>query len=270
VLLILPSANTDFCIPSYRRISEQGLAKGSLLSLVSAYLASDQDTKGVVIANTGCLLFHRRSRKTITHASWNALPRRSAVLPPVRIDSIKNRVAGHESSHAHIRSIFETVLANPAVVNKQAIIEIIADSDGGEAAVHFLDQNWKAWAHRISAMALCNPLHYIDQLHNDDFKEFLEQKCRAYGLDSSNPLGTHLPAVNRDVEGFGIGCPIVSGGKADFDESVILEAALGKGGMLDFLQEVNEKADQFRNLNIDVVEEENASDDEATMESKGN
>jgi hypothetical protein len=76
-----------------------------------------------------------------------------------------------------------------------------------------------------------------------------------------------MPPPNGDSEGFGIGCPMLSAGRAEFDETVVLEAAEGKGGILEFFQEVKEKGDRFENFGICTKGEETA-DEKATMVDK--
>lgn len=75
----------------------------------------------------------------MTFKTWQALPRRSAVHMPMRLDPVKNRVPGNEDSERHIEHIFTKIL--PELLRKDAIVNVIGIGDGAIDTVKFLDAN---------------------------------------------------------------------------------------------------------------------------------
>lgn len=75
----------------------------------------------------------------MTLRTWQALPRRSAVHMPMRLDMVKNRVPGNEDSERHVEYLFRKVL--PELLKKDAAVDVIGIGDGATEAVKFLDAN---------------------------------------------------------------------------------------------------------------------------------
>lgn len=92
----------------------------------------------LILANTGQLIWYCGGRRAITHASWMALPRRSAVDPPYRMTG-RNSIPGNANWQEHVESVFEEVLAaRGRLVREDAKIDIIGISEGGLGAIRYL------------------------------------------------------------------------------------------------------------------------------------
>ncbi|KAI9670744.1 MAG: hypothetical protein M1817_003854 [Caeruleum heppii] len=210
VILILNEASQDLGIWAYRSIgsldANGGLVNGSAISFVQHLLRlpsspTDSSPPGIIIANIGQLLWYRGGKKAVSFQTWNALPRKSAVHGPMKIDDVKNRVDKNESVQKHVAYVFEEVLGS--LVKKEALVDVVGLSNGG-------------YSSKISAIALGNPLHSASEITNPAFAAFLKavsstpllrpclltaklrlaylrfQRGRAYICDSE-PVGTLLP-----------------------------------------------------------------------------
>jgi hypothetical protein len=94
----------------------------------------------VIIANLGQLLWHRKGKRAVTFATWQDMPRKSAVSDMYRIDEKKNTIPGNEDSQAHISYIFNKVLKE--LVGDKAVLNILAVSPAFDL-LDFLDENCK-------------------------------------------------------------------------------------------------------------------------------
>lgn len=103
----------------------------------------------------------------MTIASWNALPRKTGVGNPMRIDSVKNHIPGNGNTKEHVKSVFEEVLGKLA--RQDAVIDLIGLGDGAEDAVGYLDQNWEHWESKVRA--ICVGLGFVWRVVNDIQKE---------------------------------------------------------------------------------------------------
>lgn len=162
----------DLGVLAYRVIGKESIASGSLLDFVSA-IQNDKDgpDTAVVIANLGQLIWHRRGAKAMTRRNWDALPRKSGVDGPMRMDNVKNRVRGHETPKEHVARVFEML---EECARKDVAIDFIGVGEGAEAATAFLDEHWDAWRARVAAMAIGLRCDWIleDEVENEDFKQF--------------------------------------------------------------------------------------------------
>ena len=153
-------------------IGQDSIAAGSVLTFVSDALDGElgRDT-AIVLANLGQLLWWRKGKKALTLSSWNALPRKNGVSGGVRLDPIKNRVKGHKNVEEHVESVFDFINKK---MRKDAKVDIIGLSEGGEEAVKFLDSNWDSW--KDCVRAVCVGLGFVwhvgDEVKNPAFKEF--------------------------------------------------------------------------------------------------
>ena len=172
LLIYFGESSQDLGIFAYRVVGQESIAAGSALNFVSDALKDDlgKDT-AVVIANLGQLVWWRRGKKAITITSWNALPRKNGVGGGMRMDSVKNRVQGHENFGEHVRRVFEFI---DEKAKANAKIDIIGLSEGAEEAVKYLDGNWEIWKERVRAV--CVGLSYVwevkDEVHDPAFKDF--------------------------------------------------------------------------------------------------
>ncbi len=150
IILYFGEATQDLGIFAYRTMGRENHAAGSALDFVHAAQAS-KDSPGIMIANMGQLIWYRRGERAVTQQTWNAVPRKTAVSGPMRIDDRKNRVPGNEDMAAHVQSVFEAV---GRLVRKDAAIDVIGISDGAWKVVAYLQANWETWKSRVHAVAV--------------------------------------------------------------------------------------------------------------------
>jgi hypothetical protein len=169
IILYFGEAVQDLGIFAYRTTGQENNAAGSALNFVHSIQAS-KDSPGIVIANMGQLIWYRRGERAVTQQTWNALPRKTAVSGPMRIDDKKNRVPGNEDMAAHVQSVFEAV---GRLARKDAAIDVIGLSDGAWKVVAYLQANWETWKSRVDAIAIGTSSAYPGyQLWHENFAEF--------------------------------------------------------------------------------------------------
>ena len=201
VIVVLGEGVQDLGIWAYRTVGQKSINEGSAVDFVKAVqgqsttssssLSEDAttETPGIIIANLGQLVWYRGGRRAMTLRTWQALPRRSAVHMPMRLDMVKNRVPGNEDSERHIEHIFTKVL--PQLLGKDTIVNVIGIGDGAIDTVRFLEANCtlskvglcfsvliaagSALSTRISAIAVGAPVHTVDEFTNKAFKNFLSK-----------------------------------------------------------------------------------------------
>ena len=107
VIVYFGESMQDLGVFAYRTVGQESIASGSALDFIDA-VQSEKDSvdTAIVIANLGQLLWHRRGERAVTIASWNALPRKTGVGNPMRIDAVKNHVPGNTSTKEHVKSVF--------------------------------------------------------------------------------------------------------------------------------------------------------------------
>lgn len=138
----------DLGIWAYRTVGADGINAGSAVSIAEALLSTSSPKHGtqvkdtaLVLANTGQLIWHRASAKPVTHATWLALPRHSAVSPPVTM-SARNRIPRNESWQEHVNCVFEDILAARGNVVRQVVkIDVIGLAEGGLGTIRYLSDN---------------------------------------------------------------------------------------------------------------------------------
>lgn len=163
----------DLGIFAHRIIGQESVASGSALNFVHAIQSREDGAEtAIIIANLGQLVWYRRGQRAMTLASWNALPRKTGVGNPMRIDAVKNHIPENGSTKEHVKSVFEEVLGKLA--RQDAVIDLIGLGDGAEEAVEYLDQNWKHWENRLRA--ICVGVGFVwrvrDDIRNEDFMDF--------------------------------------------------------------------------------------------------
>ncbi|KAH0543745.1 hypothetical protein FGG08_001927 [Glutinoglossum americanum] len=228
VLLVFGSPNEDLGIWCYRKLGSNGssINAGSAIDLIKqvrSYHVSETEAPGVIIANIGQLVWHRKGRRAVTFKTWHSMPRKSAISKGYRIDDVKNRVPGNEGPVEHIQYIFNTVITK--LVGENAGLDIIAI--GGMDVLRFLDDNWATWKGRINAIALTNPLHWMRDISDEDFRYFLKNRGRGY-IVCDEPIG-HLLYEPR------YGCAVYSSGESEFSETILSATS---GHILDFFHAV--------------------------------
>ncbi len=169
IILYFGEANQDLGIFAYRTIGQEGNTAGSALDFVHAIQAS-KDSPGIVIANTGQLIWYRRGQRAVTQQTWFALPRKTAVSGPMRIKDKMNRVPGNEDIATHVQSVFDAVRR---LARKDAAIDVIGISDGAWKVVAYLQENWETWNSRVHAIAVGTSSVYPGyELWHKKFAEF--------------------------------------------------------------------------------------------------
>ena len=183
----------DLGIFAHRIIGQDSIAAGSALDFVHAVQSrGDSADTAIVIANLGQLVWYRRGQRAMTIASWNALPRKTGVGNPMRIDPVKNHIPGNGSINEHVKSVFEEVLGK--LVRHDAVIDLIGIGEGAEEAVGYLDRNWKDWESKLRA--ICVGLGFVwrveDDIHNEKFMDFWRKVSLLFPSLSSIPLSVRI------------------------------------------------------------------------------
>ena len=263
----------DLGIFAHRIIGQESIASGSALDFVHAIQSREGSTDtAIVIANLGQLVWYRRGQRAMTIASWNALPRKTGVGNPMRIDPVKNHVPGNGNIKEHVKSVFEEVLGKLA--RQDAVIDLIGLGEGAEEAVGYLDQHWKDWASKIRA--ICVGVGFVWTVGNDirdeKFMEFwgkvsfsfvfhfyskvckgrgtmlmmpIFKRARAY-LIHSEPVET--PLAGRQE----LSCNCFSSGESTFVECIMPRSYKS---MLGFFQLVNDIPGYFE-AELDIPKDE--------------
>ncbi|OJJ78636.1 uncharacterized protein ASPGLDRAFT_182350 [Aspergillus glaucus CBS 516.65] len=233
IIVVFGEPIQDIGIWAYRSVGMQGINAGSAVSLAQEILhpqkkdqqqAPESNSKpqrvtsdtALILANTGQLIWHCGGQHAITHASWMALPRRSAVDPPYTMTG-RNSVPENANWQEHVESVFEEVLAaRGRLVREDAEIDIIGISEGGLGAIRYLASDWSSWSSYINAICLATPLHFanidLNPYDNDNdneseaetnnnsnpnsFTSFLLARGRAYVV-SPEPRGVPVPGIEE-------------------------------------------------------------------------
>ena len=234
VIVLFSERDQDLGIFSYRVIGEEGINIGSAVNFVTSILSgqaskSGGDVPGIILTNPGQLLWYRGGGQAISRTQWYELPRSSAVEEPMRIDEERNAVEYNRDYQEHVNYVLRNVIE--IVVNKNARIDLIGLEWTGQAALKYLAANWDGYSARIGGICLACPQHTLEDLEPEEFRIFVEQRCRAYIMSSSPaPLGTLM------TEGEDFGCDCISSGEELYSENIIIRAS---GHMLKWLGQLD-------------------------------
>ncbi|PYI07261.1 hypothetical protein BO78DRAFT_429075 [Aspergillus sclerotiicarbonarius CBS 121057] len=238
VIVVFGEPVQDLGIWAYRTVGQEGIDAGSAVAFARAVLSKkdDADSKApnkdlsdtaLVLANTGQLVWHCRSSRAMTLASWPCMPRESAVDSPPAMTR-RNKIPGNENWQEHVNCVFDEILAaRGRLVRADAKIGVIGLVDGGLAAIRYLANDWKEWRPYISAICLSHPLHLASvdlglgaqQTPEDpsSFAAFISSRCRGYMI-SNQPVG--LPVASSHDHG----CNCYSSGEALNIECIMPQA----------------------------------------------
>ena len=169
IILYIGESSQDLGVFAYRIIGQESIASGSAIDFVQG-IQSCPDQPGLIIANPGQLIWHRRGKQSMTYPTWYALPRKNAVSGPMRLDETKNRVPKNESLPQHIKYMFEEVLRRLA--DRQAKVHVIGIGDGAVEMVTYLQDEWVKWAGRIEAIAVGASHVWGTEFSNEQFQTF--------------------------------------------------------------------------------------------------
>lgn len=111
------------------------------------------DIPGLIVMNTGQLLYSYKYNKSMTLRSWSAMPRKSAVHEMIRIHEQENRISGHRDPQEHIQSVFDDILCNPDRVAPNAEVYLIAIENGADHSISLLTSNCKFPCYKEYAFA---------------------------------------------------------------------------------------------------------------------
>ncbi|KAL6713584.1 hypothetical protein ACLMJK_009049 [Lecanora helva] len=221
----------DLGVLAYRILGQESIASGSALDFVhDIQSGKDGANTAIVIANLGQLIWYRRGQRALTLKSWNSLPRKTGVSPPMKIDPVKNHIPGNHDGKEHVESVFEAVAK---LAKADVKINVIGLSEGAEYAVQYLDRNWERWEKKVQAIAV--GLGFIwrvsDEAENEKFLNFWGRRARAYLIHPS-PVST--PLYGREE----LGCNCLSAGEAKHVECIMPRAYKSMLGFFQMVEDV--------------------------------
>ncbi|KAK4697903.1 hypothetical protein P7C71_g237, partial [Lecanoromycetidae sp. Uapishka_2] len=236
IIVYIGESVQDLGVLAYRIIGQESITAGSVLNFVNEVHSRDGNgDTAIVIANMGQLLWHRRTRRAMTMASWNGQPRKTGVSNAVRIDPVKNHIPGNMNVEEHVKSIFEEVILESA--REDVAINLVAIGDGAEDAVKYLDRNWARWEKNVRA--ICVGLGFIwrvgEDVQDEKFMDFWGKRGRAYLIHNED---VDTPLHGRQE----VGCNCFSSGEPTFTECIMPRAYKN---MLAYFQLVNDVPGYF-------------------------
>jgi hypothetical protein len=235
VFIVVNDSSQDLGILSYSRLQRDlGVNGGSIVSLAKELvrLNSDNDRDddsdfapelrkvpseirekkkdlipGLIVMNTGQLLYSHKLNKAMTLRSWLVQRRRSIIHNPPQIHEQENRVEGHRTPAEHIKTVFDEVICNGERVDDNAEIYLIAIGDGLEHVLKVLEGDCKLafkdcvvelgltvlvdkYGTRIAAMAVIQSSVDNSQIKLPSLRALLYQRTRQwkYTDGTSNPM----------------------------------------------------------------------------------
>ncbi|KAI1324455.1 hypothetical protein F5Y16DRAFT_305577 [Xylariaceae sp. FL0255] len=217
-----------------------GAAADHYATIDATVNSSAATAPGIVLANTGELLWWAAGKRTLSHMAFQAAPMSSAAHIANFIDPETCFVPGNASPLEHVKYIFENIVGNAEMVRPDAVIDIIGIGTGAEVVEKFLDSEgvWNKWGGRLGCFAIVGGMlgadRYIDKkkgitsadgFTGEGFKTFLKERARAY-VSSMAPAGTVIanPEGNPKTSTFTKhGCPVISAGMAIHLETMFID-----------------------------------------------
>lgn len=185
VVLIFGETCQELGVLAHRVIGGAGgVDKGSLVSVVRALQgqrasADDDDASapGIILANTGELLWSPAVRRALTRTGFDGVPMPSAVHAGMHYDAAEHRVPGHATARDHVRYVFETVV--PAFCNAAARFDLLGVGDGVNAVLEHFDWGvtWGRLRARINSFAIVGGFFSASDLQCESFQMFLREVC---------------------------------------------------------------------------------------------
>jgi hypothetical protein len=175
VIVLFNEHNQDLGVLAHRIIGGKGgINAGSVIDMVK-YIQSLPDSPGIILANMGQMLWWRQGRKAVTQASWFALPQKSAVEFPYRVDPEKNTVPGNRDTAEHVNYIFNHVVEE--LCRPDSTIDLVGVGQGAVKVAKFLDtkENLNKWGRRIEAFAALATYHHASDCQTPEFRLWLKK-----------------------------------------------------------------------------------------------
>jgi hypothetical protein len=156
ITVLFGERNHDLGIFAYRVIGGESINQGSAVDFVTAInqAPGPNDTRGIIIANPGQLLWYRGEGRAITYSEWMSLPRKSAVHDAPEMDPNKCSIPGNRDYEEHVRYIFEHVMRQ--LVSENATFELIGLEATGYAMISYLAENCEFITRLYSEKLLAN------------------------------------------------------------------------------------------------------------------
>lgn len=165
VVFIINDGLQDLGILAYRQLPrELGLNGGSVVNFakelvqraeegskdVSSSLFDDcaaiedvNDAPGLIVMNTGQLLYSHKYNRAMTLRSWCAMPRTSIAHDAIGIHEQENYVEGHRNATEHIKSVFDQLLCDPNRIAPEAEVYVVAIEGGAEKTMEVFKNDCK-------------------------------------------------------------------------------------------------------------------------------
>ena len=164
IIVVFGEATQDLGVWAYRAIHD-GINHGSAVGLAKHVLGEKhKENVGLIIANTGQLIWHCASRHAVTQQTWQALLRPSAVWGQPTMSG-RNKIDGNNDWYEHVQYIFNAILWG-LINGKSTRLDIIGMSEGGHAAIRHLQRNCKYTNTQLLIQLHANePRVYLEALH---------------------------------------------------------------------------------------------------------
>ncbi|XPS71083.1 hypothetical protein M3J09_003268 [Ascochyta lentis] len=206
VIVIVNDAIQDLGVLAYRQLQREfGVNGGSVINFAKeiakrsaltknkeepgsatdifqdgARVQDDREIPGLIVMNTGQLLYSHKYNRAMTIRSWCALPRKSIVHDPIKIHDQENYIEGHRSPTKHIKTVFDQLLCNPNRIAPDAEVYVIAIEGGADKILDVFKEDFDKYASRVTAMAVVQSLVDNSEIAHPSLKAFLHQRTRQW------------------------------------------------------------------------------------------
>ena len=175
IIVYIGESAQDLGIFAYRLIGSDTIASGSAIQFVDDVYSIARDNPAIAIANPGQLIWYRRGKQAMSQQTWHAIPRKTAVSQPMRVDNFKNRIPKNHTLAEHVACVFEQVVDE--MTNKDAKVQIIGLGDGALELVEYIQHDWRRWKGRVAAIAVGASHVWKTEITDSDFGQFWAKVC---------------------------------------------------------------------------------------------
>ncbi|KAI1494538.1 Arb2 domain-containing protein [Biscogniauxia mediterranea] len=255
LVLLFGETTQDLGVLAHRVVSGRGgIDAGSMVSVARALLSpsSSSSSPGLILANTGELLWSAREGRTLSRAAFGSARMASAAHAGNLLPSEGECVPGNRDAAQHVRCVFEDVVARLA--GPAATLDLVAVGDAADLVAEYLDHSaaWQRWGPRVKCFAIVGGMRAVQDVRCDGFRRFLRERARAY-VPSPEPAGTPLSGADgnpRTATFTAHGCPVFSSGEPHHVECGLVA---GREVVIDWLQEVADGGVAYRNPDFVVM-----------------